>query len=133
MIRCGMLLLVLVFSSGSAHADPVMFFGKAESLKILNEQTGQDLNQFKWKRFPRVMVPEAALENAVDGFVRVKCILNADGGMQACLVIEETPRGYGFGGQVLTALSDKRQNPQIAGYQENNIVILPFRFDLEID
>lgn len=56
----------------------------------------------KWLRRPSAddlakALPPRAVADGVDGRVRMRCVVGADGVFSGCVVREETPGGYGYG------------------------------------
>ena len=41
--------------------------------------------------------PERAMDNEVEGSVTIDCSINSSGRVTACDILNETPKGYGFG------------------------------------
>ncbi|MDO1559218.1 TonB family protein [Brevundimonas sp. 2R-24] len=57
--------------------------------------------------------PARALAEGVSGQAVIRCSVSADGALQNCTVIEESPTGYGFGLAVLQMAQTFRMRPQL--------------------
>ncbi|NBB63698.1 TonB family protein [Pseudomonas sp. ODNR1LW] len=56
--------------------------------------------------------PTRAADNGLSGAANLSCIVRIDGGLTACRVAEETPRGQGFGRAAMSLTRDFRMNPR---------------------
>jgi len=70
-----------------------------------------------WVRAPKGgelarLYPEAAAAQHVTGRTKALCHVLADGALDACVVLDECPRGYGFGRATLTAAQDFQMRPK---------------------
>jgi TonB family protein len=70
-----------------------------------------------WVRTPKGeelfrLYPEAAAAQHVTGRTKAICHVLADGALDACVVTEECPRGYGFGRATLSAAQDFQIRPK---------------------
>lgn len=51
--------------------------------------------------------PDRALEAEVSGVAVIDCVLQADGKVKDCIVVKETPAGYGFGEATIRLFEDQ--------------------------
>ncbi|MGN6207479.1 energy transducer TonB [Asticcacaulis sp.] len=51
--------------------------------------------------------PDRALEVEVNGVANIDCVLQADGKVKDCVVVKETPAGYGFGEATIRLFEDQ--------------------------
>lgn len=70
-----------------------------------------------WVRAPKGaelarLYPAEALAKHVGGRTKALCHVLADGALDACVVLEECPRGYGFGRATLSAAQDFQMRPK---------------------
>jgi protein TonB len=56
--------------------------------------------------------PTRAADNGLSGAASLSCIVRIDGGLTACRVADETPRGQGFGRAAMSLTRDFRMNPR---------------------
>lgn len=65
-----------------------------------------------WAEMPQPDYPStAASRNIASGRVQMECFVRPDGVIAACIVLNETPAGVGFGRASLAAARDARLNP----------------------
>jgi protein TonB len=55
--------------------------------------------------------PPKALEAGIQGRAVIECVVTGDGGLAQCVVIEETPAGYGFGEATIRVAAQFRMKP----------------------
>jgi TonB family protein len=70
-----------------------------------------------WVRMPKGaelarLYPQAAAAEHVAGRTKALCHVLANGDLDACVVTEECPRGYGFGRATLLAAQDFQMRPR---------------------
>jgi TonB family protein len=51
----------------------------------------------RWQRGAQRYYPERAMQRGVEGLAVLDCVIGADGKMQTCQVLHESPRGFDFG------------------------------------
>ena len=56
--------------------------------------------------------PTRAAENGTPGSATLSCVVNADGGLNGCRVVGETPSGQGFGRAAQSLTRSFRMNPR---------------------
>lgn len=56
--------------------------------------------------------PTRAAENGTPGSAMLSCVVNADGGLNGCRVVGETPSGQGFGRAAQSLTRSFRMNPR---------------------
>ena len=75
---------------------------------------GRAITNPAWQKAPRPEFPRAALRaGEKSGVVKLECQTQADGGVRACRVVEETPAGLGFGEQAVKASLKARVRPRL--------------------
>jgi protein TonB len=91
-----------------------------------------------WLRVPNGaelarLYPPAAAAQHVSGRTKAMCHVLADGALDACVVLEECPRGYGFGRATLSAAQDFQLRPKtVDGVPvEGGMVVVPMIWALE--
>jgi protein TonB len=86
-----------------------------------------------WISMPHPEFPRVAHDNyTATGFVRLQCTARADGLVDACEVVEETPAGQGFAEEGLKAMALAHMRPRtIDGRPVETRVGLSFQFRLE--
>lgn len=70
-----------------------------------------------WARKPNgddfaAVYPQIAIASGLGGWARMKCDVTSEGALADCLVLEESPRGIGFGDAVLKMASKFRMRPK---------------------
>ena len=74
---------------------------------------GQVVSPAAWLTTPQPRFPREALRGQVRaGEVRLSCIVAVQGFFRSCEIIEETPPGYSFGREALTAVRNVRMTPR---------------------
>lgn len=86
-----------------------------------------------WVEMPRPEYPAtAARQNIENGRVQMECFVRPDGVIAACIVLDETPPGVGFGRAALAAARDARLNPgSVAGVSKPGRIRFSTSFRLE--
>lgn len=91
-----------------------------------------------WVRYPKSvdlfrLYPQAAAAQHVAGRTKALCHVLADGALDACVVTEECPQGYGFGRATLTAAQDFQMRPKtVDGVPvEGGTVLVPMTWTLD--
>jgi len=74
----------------------------------------------RWKAFPDANTltdyyPPRAIENEVEGSATVQCTVLDTAGRVHCILISETPKGYGFGQQTVKMVEEKGRVDTTAG------------------
>lgn len=91
----------------SLPADPFAFAGFAEPGPAL-------ITDPHWRRRPSDLgryYPAQAVRRNVEGNVLLDCMVSASGWLNACRIIEETPREWGFGAAALRIAADHQMAP----------------------
>jgi len=118
-MRWGFLLL-LVWSS-------VALSGPAQASTVTNPDWRQRPSPDDISRY----YPDRAQRQNVDGTVRVQCRLSSDGVLGDCIVLSETPTGYGFGEAALNVAARFQMRPGTRdGRPVSSQVIIPISFSL---
>jgi protein TonB len=66
-----------------------------------------------------------------DAYTRIRCDVRPDGGLRNCVIIEETPKGQGYGRAALKAARYFKMRPRAAGGRPApRTVIVPIRWVL---
>lgn len=95
----------------------------ASVLAALALQATPALPPVEWSRRPPIEYPERALsEDIRRGRVTLKCRFEQAVPLD-CVVVEETPAGYGFGAAALRAV---RRGVAVAGTEGERTVVLNF-------
>lgn len=73
------------------------------------------ITQLSWARQPMPQFPDEAITRGFDGVaaVTLECAFLADGGLNDCKIVQETPLDMGFGEAVLASAADARLAPQV--------------------
>jgi TonB family protein len=91
-----------------------------------------------WVRMPKGaelvrLYPQEAAVQHVAGRTKALCHVLADGALDACVVLEECPQGYGFGRATLSAAQDFQMRPKtVDGVPvEGGTVVVPIVWRLD--
>ena len=79
------------------------------------------------------LYPAQARKAALEGFVDLRCIGRPEGRFADCTVLDEDPKGAGFGEAAVAAAAHVQLPPTAGDLKalENRPTILPFLFDIE--
>lgn len=101
----GLLIAAAVLAMGQTK-PPVLTVPEPVPPLALSDEA---ISQPRWAIRPVPQFPIRALSNGIaGGEVVVRCVTTAEGGLDACSVVSETPEGYGFAEEALRASSAAR-------------------------
>ena len=93
------------------------------------------LAQVQWQVVPRPVgdeFPPKALDEGVSGSATVSCDATSEGVIEACVIISETPEGYGFGQSAVRIVQRGRLVPSADGQPyEGFHITVPFNLGTE--
>ncbi len=99
------LMLIMGALQNAPPAQPP--FAETEALP------GQVVTPAAWVTTPQPRFPREALQGPVRaGEVQLSCIVAVRGNFRSCEIIEETPPGYSFGREALSAVRTVRMTPR---------------------
>jgi TonB family protein len=127
--------LVLAIAAAAALAAPAAM---AKHRSTANAAHRVVISNPDWVRMPKGaelfrLYPQAAAAQHVAGRTKAICHVLADGALDACVVMEECPRGYGFGRATLLAAQDFQMRPKtVNGVPvEGGTVMVPMVWTLD--
>lgn len=122
---CGALLLALLilgggFTAWAAQAAPGRTITNPDWTHM---PTAADLAQY---------YPRRAMKRGVEGFAAIRCRVERAGALSACVVLRETPEGYGFGEATLRLAPMFRMRPMSVDGRpvDGGVVVIPIKFKL---
>jgi TonB family protein len=128
----GRVFLLLLALSGLWFAAPASAAAPSATPRTAKAITGPD-----WLRRPSAddisrYYPPAARDHDISGHVRVQCRLANDGVLTDCVVLSETPTGYGFGEAALNVASRFQMRPGTRdGQPIAGQIVIPITFAAE--
>jgi protein TonB len=80
------------------------------------------------------LYPERAQRMEVEGDVAIRCVVTTTGMLSSCVVVHESPVGFGFGDATLRASHSWRLKPAVRdGVPVEGVVTIPIRWRLGHD
>ena len=82
---------------------------------------------------PQPMYPRRALSRGKEGYAVIEVIITTTGGVRDPVLLEEQPKGYGFGRAALKAANKLKYNPRVIDGVPEEVpgVLYKFSFELE--
>lgn len=118
------LIVILLQAAAPQDAEPAM--------PAAREITDPDWRRVENPGNPLRFYPKQAQDLSVEGAATISCVVDADGRLQDCKVLDETPAGYGFGDAALRMKVLFRMKPLSRSGQpvDGGVVRVPIRFRL---
>jgi len=121
--------MLLALSPSSALADPP----PTPQLLLPPPRHSVVIDRPEWLKRPSApQYPKLAVQAHVSGSTRILCVVTAEGLLEKCEVLSETPPGYGFGQAGLNMTNQMQMRPPTRdGHPvDGATVVIPFRFQL---
>lgn len=96
------------------------------------------ITQPEWVRRPNSetvsrFYPSQAMQRGIEGSTRLSCRVNVSGRLVGCIVLSETPSGYGFGAAAIRLVSTLRMRPMLRNGEpvDGGMVTIPIQWRLQ--